>query len=137
MKLVEKQDDKGYRLEHNRKRYNFYRVIVCPKLAQWCWRKNKGRRKENSRIKSGQKQPPEVFSRKGILRNFAKFTGKHLYQRLRLFFNKVAGLGLWHRCFPVNFAKFPRTLFFTEHPRWLLLSGIMKVYISLINEDYS
>ena len=33
----------------------------------------------------------EVFSRKGGLRNFAKFTGKHLCQNL--FFNKVAGQG--------------------------------------------
>ena len=33
---------------------------------------------------------PEVFCKKGVLRNFEKFTGKHLYQRL--FFNKVAGL---------------------------------------------
>ena len=31
----------------------------------------------------------EVFRKKGILRNFAKFTGKHLCQSL--FFNKVAG----------------------------------------------
>ena len=31
---------------------------------------------------------------------------------------------LWHRCFPVNFAKFPRTPFFTEHLRWLLLYEI-------------
>ena len=29
--------------------------------------------------------------RKGVLRNFAKFIGKHLYQRL--FFNKAAGRG--------------------------------------------
>ena len=28
---------------------------------------------------------------------------------------------LWHRCFPVNFAKFLRTLFFIEHLRWLFL----------------
>ena len=28
---------------------------------------------------------------------------------------------LWHRCFPVNFAKFLRTPFLTEHLRWLLL----------------
>ena len=35
---------------------------------------------------------PEVFYRKGILRNSAKFTGKHLCQSL--FFNRVAGLGL-------------------------------------------
>ena len=33
---------------------------------------------------------PEVFCKKGVLTNFAKFTGKHLCQRL--FFNKVAGL---------------------------------------------
>ena len=32
---------------------------------------------------------PEVFCKKGVLRNFAKFTGKHLRQSL--FFNKVAG----------------------------------------------
>ena len=31
---------------------------------------------------------PEVFCKKGVLRNFAKFTGKHLCQSL--FFNKVA-----------------------------------------------
>ena len=55
--------------------------------------------------------------KKGVLRNFAKFTGKHLCQSL--FFNKVAGLRpetllkkrLWHKCFPVNFAKFLRTPF--------------------------
>ena len=33
---------------------------------------------------------PEVFCIKGVLRNFAKFTGKHLCQSL--YFNKVAGL---------------------------------------------
>ena len=29
---------------------------------------------------------------------------------------------LWHRCFPVNFVKFLRTLFLTEHLWWLLLN---------------
>ena len=70
---------------------------------------------------------PELFCKKGVLKNFAKFTGKHLWQSL--FFNKVAGLRpatlwekrLWHRCFPVNFPKFLRTLFLTELLRWLLL----------------
>ena len=28
---------------------------------------------------------------------------------------------LWRGCFPVNFAKFLRTPFLTEHLRWLLL----------------
>ena len=35
---------------------------------------------------------PEMLCKKGVIRNFAKFTRKHLYQSL--FFNKVAGLGL-------------------------------------------
>ena len=68
----------------------------------------------------------EVFCKKIVLRNFAKFTGKHLCQGL--FFNKVAGLTpttlfkkrLWRRCFPVNFAKFLRTPFIIEHLWWLL-----------------
>ena len=41
-------------------------------------------------LKSGSNRP-EVFCKKGVLRNFTKFTGKHLCQRL--FFNKVAGPG--------------------------------------------
>ena len=28
---------------------------------------------------------------------------------------------LWHRCFPVNFAKFLKTPFFTEHLWWLFM----------------
>ena len=61
---------------------------------------------------------PEMFCKKGVLRHFAKFNGKHLCQGL--FINKVAGLTLlkkrlWHRCFPVNFAKFLRPPFLTEH----------------------
>ena len=33
---------------------------------------------------------PEVFCKKGVLKNFAKFSGKHLCQSL--FLNKFAGL---------------------------------------------
>ena len=47
---------------------------------------------------------------KGVLRNFAKFTGKHLCQVS--FLRKRS----WHRCFPVNFTKFLRTLFYRTHP---------------------
>ena len=64
--------------------------------------------------------------KKGVLRNFTKFTGKHLCQRL--FFNKVEDLSpatllnkrLCYRCFAVNFAKFLRTSFLKEHLWWLL-----------------
>ena len=79
-----------------------------------------------------QKQQPEVFYKKVVVRNFAKFTGKYLCQSL--FFNKVTGLSpatllkkrLWHRCFPVNFEKFLRIAFFTEYLWWLLLSDLNK-----------
>ena len=48
---------------------------------------------ESSRIRDLSKSSrPEVFCKKGVLRNFAKFTGKYLCQSL--FFNKVAGLSL-------------------------------------------
>ena len=83
---------------------------------------------------SYQKQPPEVFcKKKGVLRNFAEFTGKHLCQRL--FFNKVAGVGLqlyfWHRCFPVNFAKFQTTSFLQNTSWRLLLSYRMLNFFGL------
>ena len=50
--------------------------------------------------------------KKGVLKNFAIFTAKHLCQGP--FFNEVAGLKpakvlkkrFWRSCFPVNFAKF-------------------------------
>ena len=38
----------------------------------------------------GRSSRPDVFCKKGVLRNIAKLTGKHLCQSL--FFNKVAGL---------------------------------------------
>ena len=48
--------------------------------------------------------PPSLYNttNKGVLRNFTKFTGKHLRQSL--FFNKVAGLKL-----------ISKNTFFTEH----------------------
>ena len=66
--------------------------------------------------------------RKGVLRNFAKFTGKHLCQSL--FFNKNAGRTAtllkkspWHRCFPVNFAKFLRKPYLQNTSGRLLLNN--------------
>ena len=39
-----------------------------------------------------------------------------------------------HRCFPVKFAKFLRTLFFTEHLRWLLLDNVVLSTLWQISE---
>ena len=75
-----------------------------------------------------QKQAPELHYENGVLSNYAKFTGKRLYQSL--FLNKVADLRptvlskkrLWCRCFPVNFAKFLRAPFLQNTPgRWFCL----------------
>ena len=66
---------------------------------------------------------PEVFCKKDVLRNFAKFAERHLCQRL--FFNRLVSFrlatslkkSLWHKCFPVNSTKFLRTPFFYRAPR--------------------
>ena len=47
-------------------------------------------------LRNGQKQPPAVFYKKDVLRNFAKFTGKHLCAE---------------KHFPVDFANFLRKPF--------------------------
>ena len=67
---------------------------------------------------------PEVLCKKGVLRNLAKFTGKHLCQSLCLRPATLLKKRLWHSCFPANFAKFLRTPFLTEYLRRLLLKSI-------------
>ena len=65
-----------------------------------------------------------MFCKKSVLRDFAKFTEKHLCQSL--FFNKVAGLSpqacnfikkeTLARYFPVNFCKINKNTFFHRTP---------------------
>ena len=65
------------------------------------------------------------------IRNFTKFQEKHSWRSLVLsskdsgFIKKdsynVIKKRLWHRCFPVNFAKFLRTAFSQDTCGWLLL----------------
>ena len=62
--------------------------------------------------------------KKGVLTNFAKLTGKHLCQRPATLLKKR----LWHRCFPVNFAKFLRTPFL-RNTSGLLLPNFKKLPI--------
>ena len=75
-----------------------------------------------------------MFYKKDVLKNFTKFTGKHLCQSL--FVNKVAGLRpttllkkrLWHRCFYVNCVKGLRTPFLQKTSGPLLLKINPKFY---------
>ena len=65
---------------------------------------------------------PEVFCKKGVLKNFVKFTEKHLCQSL--FFNTVADLRPatllqkrpWHRCFSFEFCQISNNTFFHRTP---------------------
>ena len=68
----------------------------------------------------GRSSRPDVFCKKGDLKNVAKLTGKHLCQSI--FFNKVGGL-CKKREIGTGVVKFLITRFFTELLRWLLLSG--------------
>ena len=64
---------------------------------------------------------PEVFCKKGVLRNFAKFTGKHLSRKL--FFKKVAGLACncikkesLTQMFSCEFCEISKNTFFYRTP---------------------
>ena len=65
--------------------------------------------------------------KKGVLRNFAEFIGKNLSESLFWWSCRPEAATLlikrlWHRCFPVNFAKFPRTTFLQNTAGRLLLN---------------
>ena len=53
--------------------------------------------------------PRYSVKKKGVLKNLAKLTGKHLCQSL--WPGTLLKKRLWHRRFPVNFAKYLRTPF--------------------------
>ena len=67
---------------------------------------------------------PELLCKKSVLRNFAKFTGKHLCQRL--FFDKGAGLRpnacnfikkqSLAQVFPCEFCEISKNIFFYGTP---------------------
>ena len=102
--------------------WTFDLLLINSRYSVWSFRSN---RSELNRIYSlwsfrssrPEKQSPEVFCTKGALRNFAKFTEKHLCQSH--FFDEVADLRpvtllkkrLWHRCFIKDITKFLRTPF--------------------------
>ena len=79
--------------------FNFCKII-CPI-------EHKGSNFRNSRL--------EVFCKKGVRKIHRKTPVPESQARPATLLKK----SLWHRCFPVNFVKFLRTLFFTEHLWWL------------------
>ena len=76
--------------------------------------------------------PVEKQSPGGVLSKRSSYKFYKIHRKIPVpesFFKNIASLRpvnllkkrLWHRCFPVNFAKFLRTPFFIEHLEWLLL----------------
>ena len=54
-----------------------------------------------------------------MLLEISQNSQENTYARVSILIKKR----LWHRCFPVKFAKFLRTPFLTEHLQWLLLKA--------------
>ena len=61
----------------------------------------------------------EVLCKKGVLKSFAKFTGRRLCQSL--FFNKVVKKETLTQVFSCEFCEVSKNTFFIELLRWLLL----------------
>ena len=73
-----------------------------------------------------------MFCKKGVLRNFAKFTGKHLCQSF--FFNKVAGLGSLLLKQPTYFKNLENPTridhILTNHPKRFHSSSVFETGLS-------
>ena len=68
-------------------------------------------------------------AKKGVLKNFTKFTGKHLRQSL--FFNKVAGAETLAQVFSCEFCEISKNTFFKNTSGRLLLEITCKQLIPL------
>ena len=82
-------------------------------------------------LRDEKKQPPEEFYKKGVLKNFAIFTGKHLCWGLFLIKLQtwpafLLKRRLQRRCFHVSIAKFLRTPVLKNICERLILNGAKK-----------
>ena len=86
---------------------------------------------KKSKIISVESSRPRVFCRKGVLRNFTKFTRKIKCEGL--LFNKIAGSRpptllkkeTLAQTFSCEFCEIFTNIFFTEYLWWLLLNGVV------------
>ena len=74
-------------------------------------------------------EAPQIFQKSNI--SYTPDTHTHVLRPVTLLKR------LCYRCFPVNFAKFQRTHFVTDHLRWLLLQpyqkSMMKLTAKIVN----
>ena len=64
------------------------------------------------KLKQNRSSRPEMFSKKGVLKNLAKFTGKHLFLRPATLFKKVT----LAQVFSCEFCKISKNNFFHRTP---------------------
>ena len=77
----------------------------------------------------------QMFFKIGVIKNFAYFSWSlFLIMCQGQAFNFVKKR-LQNRCFPVKFAKFLKTPFFTEHLRWLLPLVEMQKKYTILNSE--
>ena len=124
-------------LHINKRTFNFWNFSYASLHCQALYTNNKSKFKTNvyyglpatsftlkgflciSLVEYFRSTHPEVFCKKGVLRNFLNSQG-NTCARVS-FLIKLLKKRLWQRCFPANFVKFLRTPFFSEHFLWLLL----------------
>ena len=113
-------------ISNNIKRFHilllYYEHLITLEVIWKNFVKNVTKIKKNLQFLIVSSSSHQRFSvRKSVLRNFAKCTGKPLFQSF--FFNKVADLRpatllkkrFWHRCFFSEFCKISKNTTFTEH----------------------
>ena len=82
-------------------------------------------RKSPGILRSSHQRCPAI---KGVLRNFAKLTGKHLCQSL--FSNKVASLSS-AQVLSCEFREMPKSTFFTEHLRATASEYLVLIWLTM------
>ena len=89
---------------------------------------------DNLKHANGRSSRPEVFYKKGVLKNFAKFTGKHQCQSLFLIKLLAEACNLIKKktlaqVFSYEFCENLKNTFFIEHLLWLVLE-LLVLYTS-------
>ena len=95
---------------------NFFFVLSAPQLKNVAKEKNPKKSRANMKKKSCRSSRPGVLCKKGVVRNFTKFTGRHLCQSL--FFDRVPGLRplTLAQVFSYGFCKITKNTFFYGTP---------------------
>ena len=85
--------------------------------------------KEKDLSQSFRSMRSQMLFKIGAVKNFALFTGKHLWSLFLIKAYSFSNKGLQHSCFFIYIAKFLSTALFIEHLRRLLLKLNNKLWL--------